>query len=312
MGRKESIHDLIQGFLTHLLYEKGYSKNTIESYQNDMTELSQFLARIHLDDLEKINYKTLHQFLSELGKTGLKASSMERKTASLKSFFKYLMKQDYIRKNPAALISSPKKEKRLPTILEKDEIMDLLTLVEEKDSLSVRNKTAITLLYASGLRVSELTGLNLKNIDFKAGILTVTGKGNKQRMVPMGENARLLLLRYLTIRKELTTAGSSQESQALFLTKNGRRLDDRMVRYIINGYIQELSIQKKVSPHTLRHTFATHLLQNGAGIRVIQEMLGHSSLSTTQVYTHLTIDKLKESYKEHHPHANAAGAKAGE
>jgi integrase/recombinase XerC len=159
------------------------------------------------------------------------------------------------------------------------------------------------LLYAIGIRVSELTGLDLKDIDFKEGILTITGKGNKQRIVPIGEKTRGVLLKYLSYRKELRVSAKADESQALFLTKSGKRLQDRMVRYIISGYISELSIQKHISPHTLRHTFATHLLQNGASIRVIQELLGHSSLSTTQIYTHLTIDKLKESYLENHPHA---------
>ncbi len=159
----------------------------------------------------------------------------------------------------------------------------------------------ILLLYSSGIRISELTGLNTKNVDFKEGILNITGKGNKQRIVPMGEKARMIILKYLTYRKELLNPIENKET--LFLTKSGKRIQDRMVRYIINRYIDELSIQKHVSPHTLRHTFATHLLQNGANIRVIQEILGHSSLSTTQVYTHLTIDKLKESYNRFHPHA---------
>lgn len=295
------MEELIDRFLSYIRYERGYSKNTIESYKNDFIEFLTFLSGENIFLIEDINYKVLYRYLSELGSKGFKASTIERKTASIKSFFKFLVKNQIIKKNPAVLISSPKKEKRLPNILEKDEILSLISSVPEKDALSIRNKAMILLLYSSGIRISELTGLNTKNVDFKEGILNITGKGNKQRIVPMGEKARMIILKYLTYRKELLNPIENKET--LFLTKSGKRIQDRMVRYIINRYIDELSIQKHVSPHTLRHTFATHLLQNGANIRVIQEILGHSSLSTTQVYTHLTIDKLKESYNRFHPHA---------
>ncbi len=292
---------LIDQFLNYIRYEKGYSVHTIESYKNDFVDFLAFLSRQNIRSLESISYKILHLYIADLGKSGLKASSIERKVASLKSFFKYLGKIDAIEKNPASLISSPKKEKRLPSILEKGEVISLISSIPETDALSVRNKTMVMLLYASGLRISELTGLNMKDIDFKEGILSVIGKGSKQRMVPTGNTARQMLIKYLNYRRDLDAPKGDRE--ALFLTKSGHRIQDRMVRYIINRYIHELSIQKHISPHTLRHTFATHMLQNGAGIRVIQEILGHESLSTTQVYTHLTIEKLKESYDKFHPHA---------
>jgi tyrosine recombinase XerC len=295
------MEELITQFLNYLLYEKGYSKNTIESYHHDMTEFFSFISRQEISKIEDIQYRTLYRYIAEMGELGLKASSIERKVASLKSFFHYLMKNEIIKKNPASIVSSPKKEKRLPAILEKEEILALIASIPEKDALSVRNKTMVMLLYSSGVRISELTGLDLKNTDFTEGILSITGKGNKQRLVPVGEKTRKMLQSYLTYRRELSFPGKGNE--ALFLTKSGKRIQDRMVRYIINRYIDELSIQKHISPHTLRHTFATHLLENGANIRVIQEILGHASLSTTQVYTHLTIDKLKESYEKFHPHA---------
>ncbi len=293
--------ELIERFLSYLLYEKGYSKNTIESYKNDYIEFLSFLSGANINNIQDVNYRILHRYISSLGKINLKPASIERKAASIKSFFKYLIKNGIITSNPAALISSPKKEKRLPNILEKDEILSLISSIPEGDALSFRNKTMILLLYASGIRISELTGLNTPDADYKEGVIRVIGKGNKERIVPVGEKTRLMILKYLSYRKELI--GNATDKLPLFLTKNGKRMQDRMVRYIIERYIDGLSIQKHVSPHTLRHTFATHLLQNGANIRVIQEILGHASLSTTQIYTHLTIDKLKESYNKHHPHA---------
>lgn len=295
------MQDLIDRFLSHLLYEKGYSKNTLESYKNDFVEFLFFLSERGLNDIHSIRYQDLYHYLSRLGEMGLKNSSIERKTASLKSFFKYLLREGVISKNPAALVSSPKKEKRLPSVLEKVEILSLLSSIPETDARSIRNKAMLTILYAGGFRVSEMSGLDLTDVDYREGMVRVLGKGGKERIVPIGETAGKTLIRYLSWRKELE-AGNNYE-RALFLTKSGKRIQDRMVRYILARYLDELSIQKHVSPHTLRHTFATHMLENGASIRVIQEMLGHASLSTTQVYTHLTIEKLKESYNEHHPHA---------
>jgi integrase/recombinase XerC len=301
------IEELIDKFITYLNYEKGYSKNTSIAYQNDLSEFTSFISKQKIQDVTEVNYKTLYHYISYLGESGLKASSVERKAASIKSFFHFLMKNALIQKNPAILISSPRKEKRLPRILEKKEVLGLIDSIPEQNALEFRNKTILMLLYASGLRISELTGLDLKNVDFKEGILRVRGKGNKERIVPTGEKTRRMLVQYLSFRKELDSVKGIHE--ALFLTKSGKRIQDRMVRYILNRAIQELSLQKHVSPHTLRHTFATHLLENGANIRVIQEMLGHSSLSTTQIYTHLTTEKLKENYDQFHPHAQESNKK---
>lgn len=297
------MEDWVNRFLSHLLYEKGCSKHTIVSYQNDLTEFLKYLVEKKIDKPSQVEYKTLYRFIVSLGDAGLKASSIERKVASLKSLFKFLLRNDAVKTNPAALVSSPKKEKRLPVILEKEEVLALIQSIPESDALAVRDKTMLMLLYASGIRVSELTGLDFRNTDLKSGVLNVVGKGNRERIVPIGDKAKKMLGAWMTWRRELDRPGG--DKRALFLTKSGKRMQDRMVRYILNKYLAEMSVQKHVSPHTLRHTFATHMLQNGAGIRVIQEILGHSSLSTTQIYTHLTVDKLKESYDEHHPHAHS-------
>jgi integrase/recombinase XerC len=295
------IEKYIKDFLTYLRYEKGYSLNTIESYQNDLSDFLSFLSSKGIAEPPAVTYKILHLYISVSGANSLKPATIERRVASLKSFFKYLVRTNAVKKNPAALISSPRKEKRLPVVLENSEMADLIASIPESDALSVRNKAIVILLYASGLRVSELCSLDLKDVDFKEGILLVKGKGSKERFIPAGETARKMLVKYLNYRRELSR--SAPDDGALFLTKSGKRIQDRMIRYIISGYINELSIQKHVSPHTLRHTFATHLLRNGAGIRVIQELLGHESLSTTQIYTHLTLEKLKENYDNFHPHA---------
>lgn len=296
--------DLEEGvnrFLTHVLYEKGYSRKTLKAYQGDLTHFLEYFYSRGLKIPAAVSYRELHRYVASLGARGIKASSLERKTASVKSLFKFLVRNGVIKSNPAALLASPKKEKRLPSVLEKKEMTAVLNALPESEALTVRDKAMVLLLYATGLRVSELTGLDFRNVDLKSGVITVAGKGGKERLVPMGDKAVAALRKYLVYRGELSRPDG--ERQALFLSKNGKRIQDRMVNYILKKIIRDLSIQKKVSPHTLRHTFATHLLQNGAGIRVIQEILGHSSLSTTQVYTHLTVEKLKESYDRHHPHS---------
>lgn len=294
-----NFEDILDDFLKFLRYEKGFSFNTLKSYKMDLIDFLDYVEKIGIKDVSEVDYSLLSEYITYLGmKKKLKPSSIERKIASLKTLFRFLLRQKIISNNPADLISSPKKEKRFPVVLEKGEIFELIFSIPEDNAMAVRNKTIIMLLYASGLRVSELTKLNLKDLDLKQGVVHVLGKGNKYRIVPLGKKTKEMLLKYLVYRKEFKSVDDS-----LFITRSGKRIQDRMIRYILTGYINKLAIQKRVSPHTIRHTFATHLLDSGANIRVIQEMLGHSSLSTTQIYTHLSIEKLKKSYAEFHPHA---------
>ncbi|OHD54797.1 MAG: tyrosine recombinase XerC [Spirochaetes bacterium GWF1_51_8] len=292
--------ETIDGFIRYIRYEKAYSENTLKAYSEDFESFLQFCDEAGISGFGEIDYRVLMNYLTELSERRLKASSLERKVASLKSLYKYLIREGLVRKNPADLLSSPKKEKRLPSVMEKSEVLDLIGSISGEDALSLRDKAMITLLYASGLRVSELTGLDIHDVDYTQGIVRVTGKGSKERIIPTGETARALLVRYMGLRNEF---GPVQGDHALFLTRLGKRISDRMIRYILNSYVDKLALRKNIHPHTLRHTFATHLLENGANIRVIQEMLGHSSLSTTQIYTHLSPEKLKESYDKFHPHA---------
>ncbi len=295
---KEELEKYLEEFIKHIKFEKGFSEHTVNSYYGDLSDFFEYLDSQKIYSINQISYQNIYGFITELGKRGLKSSSIERKTAAIKTFFKFLKKRKIIDKNPAELVSSPKKSKRLPTFMEKGEIFDLINIIPEDTPLSVRNKAMIMLLYATGMRVSELVNLNLSDVDLKSETVHILGKGKKYRIVPFGKKTKEILLKYLFYRKELQS-----KSEAFFVTKSGKRIMDRAIRYILNNYIDTLAIQKKVSPHTLRHTFATHLLDNGANIRVIQEMLGHSNLATTQVYTHLSIAKLKDSYERFHPHA---------
>lgn len=299
------MRELIDGFLTYLKYEKGYSPLTLKSYAEDFRYFERYFGEIKPLDITDIGYRELHGYIAWLGERDIEASTLERRIASLKSFYNYLIKRELIKKNPAVLISSPKQAKKLPDILDQCEMMELIRSMPEDNPLQVRNKTIITLLYAGGMRVAELVSVNTDQIDLKSETVNVTGKGNKQRIIPIGKTASVQLRKYLTYRKELTRKGKDvSAAKALFPTKNGNRLSDRMVNNILHKACDEMGLHKNVHPHTIRHTFATHLLENGANIRVIQELLGHSALSTTQIYTHLSIDKLKQSYATFHPHAH--------
>jgi tyrosine recombinase XerC len=290
---------LAKDFLDYIRYEKGYSPHTLKSYNDDLDGFLNFISEIGIDNPEKISYTALRHYVQSIAEKGVSARTLERKVASLKSFFKFLVKRGEIATNFADLISSPKRDKMLPVVLEKNEIIEMLVSLSENSILEIRNKTIVLFLYATGLRVSELTGLNVSDVDYREGFVRVTGKGGKERIVPSGDKAKSVLLKYLAYRKELL----KKETPALFLTKNGNRISARMVGNIVKECAKNLAVSKDIHPHTLRHSFATHLLENGANIRVIQELLGHSSLSTTQIYTHLSIDKLKESYEKHHPHS---------
>ncbi len=289
----------VEDFLNYLKYEKGYSEHTLKAYRADLSDWAEFLGEA-AENWNAVSYRELHHYLSERGESGLSAATLERRLAALKSLYRFLQKQGQVKSNPAALVSSPKQAHPLPSVLSEGEMWDLLFLLPVRNALEVRNQALLVFLYATGLRVSELVGMNLSDLNFDEETVRVLGKGNKERVVPFGETAAVILKKYIPNRREL---GGNRNESAFWLTRNGNRLSDRMVRNILNQTLECISQQKKVTPHTLRHTFATHLLEHGANIRVIQELLGHVSLSTTQIYTHLSVDSLKESYRKYHPHA---------
>ena len=279
-------------FLSYLEIERNYSPHTLVNYKIDLDEFFLFVKDI---PIEKIDYLTLRRFLAELRTKEYKPRSLARKLSSLRSFFKFLQREGYLTTNPAVLLMTPKLDKKLPNFLTEDEMTKLIEAPPEIKAAGKRDRAILEVLYSTGIRVSELVGLDLDRVDFIGNIVKVFGKGKKERLVPIGEKALKALQDYLDTRLH--------KSNAVFLNKNGGRLSARSVCTITHKYILAASIQHQISPHTLRHSFATHLLNRGADLRSVQELLGHVNLSTTQIYTHMTTDKIKKIYTQAHPRA---------
>jgi len=279
-------------FFTYLEIEKNYSAHTILNYRIDLEEFFKFLGSVTVD---VVAYPDLRRFLAQLKGRNLKPRSLARKLSSLRSFFKYLQREKVIQTNPAKLLVTPKLDKPLPHFMSEEETVQLIESPKTGKINSMRDKAIFEILYSTGIRVSELVGLNVEDVDFFSNIIKVMGKGKKERMVPIGDQALNALKAYMDSRRV--------EHQFVFANKGGTRLSDRSVRNIINKYILEQAMSQHVTPHMFRHSFATHLLNNGADLRSVQELLGHVNLSTTQIYTHLTTDKLKKVYDKAHPRA---------
>lgn len=294
--------DLITRFLRYLEIEKNVSTHTLINYWNDLRQLKEFLTKERIEKIEEITYQQVRKFLAYLRERGVAKSTLTRKLATLRSFFNFLFQEGRIKTNPAKYVTNPKLEKRLPVFLEVEEIFNLLAEIEKDQQFKGRRNLAILeVLYSSGIRLSELIGLNLSDIDLIGGVIKVLGKGRKERIVPIGQKAIEAIEKYLAMRNQV--ANKNPEEKALFLNKFGGRLSGRAIRNIINQYCRLISLHKKISPHTLRHSFATHLLNAGCDLRSVQELLGHRNLSTTQIYTHLTTAHLKAIYHKAHPRA---------
>ena len=281
-------------FIHFLRSEQGVSPHTLRAYSEDMREFILFIDKKPKD----IDNLDIRGFLASLHRRKLKKTSISRKLATIRSFFKYLHREGYVKKNPAKLVSSPKLPKTLPNFLSIDETFSLMDTPRGDTFIPTRDKAMLELLYSSGLRVSELTSLDVVDLDSKESVVRVKGKGRKERIVPIGSKAMEALQNYLPERISL-----KKKSSALFLNIRGGRLTQRSVRRILVNYSRMINLQGDLSPHTLRHTFATHLLHEGADLRSIQELLGHSSLSTTQKYTHVDIRHLSDVYDKAHPMA---------
>lgn len=295
----------VDGFLNHLRVEKNASGMTIVSYRTDLAQFFEFLADLNslpreLVSRELFNHKTVRDYLAYLQNNGFSRSTMARKLATLRSFVRYLCREEVLEGNPIAAVATPKQEKRLPRFLYPKEIETLLEAPDTNRTSGLRDQAILELLYATGIRVSELVSLNLNNVDTKNGYIKVIGKGDKERIIPMGKKACFAVDKYLTVRNK-TIKKDPQLERAVFLNKFGQRLTARSVRNIINKYVQQVALNQKVSPHTLRHTFATHLLNGGADLRSVQELLGHVKLSTTQIYTHVTKERIKTVHDKNHP-----------
>ncbi|MCK9615156.1 MAG: tyrosine recombinase XerC [Candidatus Omnitrophica bacterium] len=285
----------IDKFLNYLTIEKNYSNHTVTNYRIDLKEFERFLINHAPKDIKEIDYFILRKFLSLLSERNLNKRTVSRKISTLKSFFKFMVREAEIKSNPANSLIYPRLDKNLPVFLTEEQVVKIINLPKENSILSLRDKSILEALYSTGARVSELVKLKINDVDLISGIIKVMGKGRKERLLPLGEPALLSIKNYLDKR--------SDKNPSLFLNRNNGSLTDRGIRLIVDKYIRQAATNLKVSPHTFRHSFATHLLSRGADLRSVQELLGHSSIATTQIYTHLTIDTLKKVYDKAHPRA---------
>ncbi|GAC46267.1 tyrosine recombinase XerD [Pediococcus acidilactici NGRI 0510Q] len=293
--------DLINDYLHALKVERGLSDNTIVSYRQELRHLQNFLQEQHIADIKDVDRYTILNYLDALKQTGRARSSSIHTISSLRKFFKYLLLNDQIQTNPMANIDPPKRAQHLPSVLTTEEVERLLKVPDTSKPLGIRDRAILEVMYATGLRVSELIALNLNELHLGMGLIETVGKGNKQRIIPIGDVAIQWLERYINgPRRALLGAKRYNE---IFLNQHGHPLTRQGVWKNLKAQVQKAGIKKNITPHTLRHSFATHLLENGADLRIVQELLGHADISTTQIYTHITQQRLVDVYDKYHPRA---------
>ncbi len=293
------MESLAEEFLDYLTLERSLSPNTISAYRKDLSKFLGFLREKRKPDARAMVHEDLVEFIYMLKEQSLKASSVARNIVAIKVFYRYLVSQKHLNQDPTELLDSPRLGRYLPGVLSVEEVDRLLRTINANGQAKVRDLACFELMYACGLRVSELVNLRLVDIDFQLGVIRCMGKGGKERIIPMGRTAGEVLERYLREARPGLLKG--RESVYLFLGRGGTRLSRQMIWKLIRAYCREAGITKSVSPHTLRHSFATHLLERGADLRIVQELLGHSNISTTQIYTHLDQDRLKSVHRKFHP-----------
>jgi integrase/recombinase XerC len=327
---------IVQEFINYLQFEKHFSGHTAKCYGADLEQFSQFItgkldgsAASHADsyqpsfegysgtatavatevDLSKtmlaIDVDTVRRYMAYLNEHNYSKSTSARKLATLRSFYKFLVKRGHLKSNPVMAVRTPKQEKKLPKFLEYEQVQRLLNTPETGTWLGARDRAILETLYSTGLRVSELVALNMDDVDFLGEVVHVRGKGKKERIAPIGSSALQSIQHYIEFRNRRAAGNGNFDTKILFVNKHGKRLSTRSVRRKMDKYLIAAGLDPAISPHTLRHSFATHMLNNGADLRSVQELLGHQSLSTTQIYTHLTTKKLKEVYDSAHPREEA-------
>jgi len=292
----------IRDFIVHIETVNSGSKHTSDAYRRDLIHFYEFLLYEKIDDWRNVDQRLLSRYLADLntiGKHKLKKSSIARKLSSLRSFYTYLAFKNIVSENPVMLFKTPKKDKTLPDFFLFDELNNLFESFDLKSSEGLRNRAMFELMYASGLRVSETINLSLNQIDFNQRLLRYTGKGSKDRIVPFYSDAGDLVRQYIDTARPILM--KEVKHDFVFVNHNGGKLSARGLEFILSSACTKAGLQKNVHPHMLRHSFATHLLDNGADLRLVQELLGHKNLSTTQIYTHVTLDRLKETYLKSHP-----------
>ncbi|HUP47782.1 MAG TPA: tyrosine recombinase XerC [Thermoanaerobaculia bacterium] len=292
---------MIGEFLNYLTYERNVAGNTVEAYRDDIESFLSFLCNEYFTlardqlDLRRVDHLAVRAYLAHLARRKLRRSSIARHLSALRTFFKYLMREGVVEANPARAVATPRREKHLPAVMQPAEVATLVEQPEGDDALTLRDRAFLELMYASGLRISELVGIDLDDVELRARLVKVHGKGAKERIVPFGSKAEAALRAWLAARV------AEPDEQALFVNYRGGRITARSVRRLFERYVGAASLRSGISPHTMRHSFATHLLNAGADLRAIQELLGHASLSTTQKYTHLNDWQLIEVYRKAHP-----------
>ncbi|GIQ68654.1 tyrosine recombinase XerC [Xylanibacillus composti] len=292
---------LLDSFLHYLEVEKNASAYTLEHYAADLRDYCAFLKEQRIERFVEVNYSDVRMYLAALHAREYARSSIARKLSALRSFYQYLMREGELEASPFHHIRTPKLEKKLPSFLYVEEMQAILEAADRDGPLGLRDRAIVEMLYAGGMRVSELAGLDLQHVDLGIGTALVYGKGAKERYVPLGEYALHALKRYLRdARPALAREGSGF---ALFLNHRGTRLTERSVRRVLNSLVERSAQGRRISPHTFRHSFATHMLEAGADLRTVQELLGHANISTTQIYTHVTKDHLQSVYNRAHPRA---------
>jgi len=292
--------DFLKEYLTLLKVEKNLSSNSISSYKSDLTKLFIFFGKENINDFNNVTYNNLTKFFEVQRSEGINSTSASRYSSSIKGFFSFLLQQGYIEKNPASKLTSTRRTRNLPSVLSFDEIEKILEKPNIKNNLGLRDKSILELLYSSGLRVSELLNLKVSDLFFADDVIRVLGKGSKQRIVPIGSSGVKWTTEYLTKVRPLLQK-RMKSANIVFLNSKGSKLSRMAIWKIVKKYCIEAKIEKEVHPHTFRHSFATHLLEGGADLRAVQEMLGHSDISTTQIYTHIDREYVKQIHKDFHP-----------
>lgn len=296
-NKSKALYKEVESFLNHLLVERGLAKNSVEAYTRDLTE---FFSEIRKEPL-RVTREDIRDYLTFQRKTGNKSSTAARKLVTLKNFYRFLLLEKIAEYDPTENVESPKTIKALPSYLTEEEVELLLKAPNTSKPLGIRDKSMLELLYATGIRVSELASLSTKGFNEVAGFILVKGKGSKERIVPVGEVAQDWIRKYFEEARPKILKGKI--SDALFVTARGGKMTRQNIFLMITSYARQAGITKHISPHTLRHSFATHLLRHGADLRSLQILLGHSDISTTQIYTHIEQERLKEVYKKYHPRA---------
>lgn len=293
------MEELIKEFMDYLLVERGLSRNTLESYGRDLNKYTGYLKKNGINDLALVRRPDIQDFMMGLKDGSLNASSIARNLAAIKVFHRYLTSRRLLKEDVTSVIETPKLWKTLPDVLDLEEVEAILERPNTRLKQGLRDKAALELMYATGMRVSELVNLKLTDLHMDMGFVKCLGKGQKERVIPVGSKAKEALQKYLEkARPKFLKKG---ESPALFLTRLGKPMSRVAFWMIIKNYVKEAKIKKRVTPHTLRHSFATHLLQNGADLRIVQELLGHANISTTQIYTHINKERLKQIHQKFHP-----------